>query len=392
MPDYSDYVAQLSDHGIKDEVYGMLYFESSRGCWWGAKHHCTFCGLNGPTMAFRRKDAEKVYREIVYLLQEYGCTRLFSTDNILAMEYFKDLLPKLASSNLGLQIFYEVKGNLRWEQLKLMRDAGITEIQPGIESFSSRLLQLMDKGITGIQNVQLLRWCAELDINTYYNILHGFPQERPEDYTGLDRLFLKLSHLNPPGLHPVMFERFSPYHSARDRYKLHLKAHSDYGFIYPASRVNLEKIAYMFEGFWEGQQRDSFELVDSAWRSLRTWKKYRGDIYCVYEEGPEGIKIADNRPRMAATAPRLQGFRLDAKLSALIRYCDECRTFPSIVQMMQRQFGVAVASERMVRQWVDQLVAQWFLYGEADRYVTLVVNQSKRHMLAAKSARAEALN
>ena len=32
-------------------------FESARGCWWGAKHHCTFCGLNGSTMRFRASPA-----------------------------------------------------------------------------------------------------------------------------------------------------------------------------------------------------------------------------------------------------------------------------------------------------------------------------------------------
>lgn len=31
----------------------MLLYEASLGCWWGEKHHCTFCGLNGTTMKFR---------------------------------------------------------------------------------------------------------------------------------------------------------------------------------------------------------------------------------------------------------------------------------------------------------------------------------------------------
>ena len=31
-----------------------LTFETSRGCWWGQKHHCTFCGLNGEGMGYRR--------------------------------------------------------------------------------------------------------------------------------------------------------------------------------------------------------------------------------------------------------------------------------------------------------------------------------------------------
>ena len=34
--------------------------ETARGCWWGERQHCTFCGLNGATMAFRSKTPERV--------------------------------------------------------------------------------------------------------------------------------------------------------------------------------------------------------------------------------------------------------------------------------------------------------------------------------------------
>src|SRR6185503_1042883 len=52
MPDYSDYLKEVERSGISKEMSILLPFESSRGCWWGAKAHCTFCGLNGGTMAF----------------------------------------------------------------------------------------------------------------------------------------------------------------------------------------------------------------------------------------------------------------------------------------------------------------------------------------------------
>ena len=29
-----------------------LLIETSRGCWWGERNHCTFCGLNGSSMSF----------------------------------------------------------------------------------------------------------------------------------------------------------------------------------------------------------------------------------------------------------------------------------------------------------------------------------------------------
>src|SRR3954465_271775 len=42
----------------------LMLIETARGCWWGAKNHCTFCGLNGETMGFRAKSADRVMTEI----------------------------------------------------------------------------------------------------------------------------------------------------------------------------------------------------------------------------------------------------------------------------------------------------------------------------------------
>jgi len=57
-PNFDEYFAQL-DNAFptwrEDKKDVWLPYEGSRGCWWGTRHHCTFCGLNGETMAFREK-------------------------------------------------------------------------------------------------------------------------------------------------------------------------------------------------------------------------------------------------------------------------------------------------------------------------------------------------
>src|SRR5262249_14390972 len=50
-PDFAQYYEQL-EYFLPDGLLApweeiWLPYESSRGCWWGQKHHCTFCGLNG---------------------------------------------------------------------------------------------------------------------------------------------------------------------------------------------------------------------------------------------------------------------------------------------------------------------------------------------------------
>jgi len=55
--DYDDYLASLNEKGLQTEP--SLLFETSRGCWWGERSHCTFCGLNGTTMNYRASTRQR---------------------------------------------------------------------------------------------------------------------------------------------------------------------------------------------------------------------------------------------------------------------------------------------------------------------------------------------
>jgi radical SAM superfamily enzyme YgiQ (UPF0313 family) len=48
-PCFEDYFAQLENAmpSWHETMQIWLPYESSRGCWWGARQDCTFCGLNG---------------------------------------------------------------------------------------------------------------------------------------------------------------------------------------------------------------------------------------------------------------------------------------------------------------------------------------------------------
>ena len=107
-PDYDDYFAQLAASQIGAEFQPILVFETARGCWWGQKHHCTFCGLNGEGMAFRAKSPPRVLHEIETLHAAFGVRRFAATDNILGMSHIDGVLGKLAERpSHGFRFFYE---------------------------------------------------------------------------------------------------------------------------------------------------------------------------------------------------------------------------------------------------------------------------------------------
>ena len=81
MPDYSDYMEEVklydSDFyqtAASDDKYifsTRLFLEGSRGCWWGEKHPCSCCALNGLKNVFRSKDTDRIYHEIKTLTEKY---------------------------------------------------------------------------------------------------------------------------------------------------------------------------------------------------------------------------------------------------------------------------------------------------------------------------------
>jgi ribosomal peptide maturation radical SAM protein 1 len=375
VPDYSDYLRALDRSGFRKVSKLRLFFESSRGCWWGAKHHCTFCGLNRTAMAYRKKDPDRVYSEILELAQKYQCLTLFAADNILPLEYFKQLLPKLAATDIDLQLFYEVKANLSREQIKTLREAGVKSIQPGIESFSSRILGLMRKGVTAIQNIQLLKWCSEYEIVPCWNILCGFPGEVPEDYKDFPSIFRLIAHLHPPAsIVEVTFDRFSPYFFDRENFRLKLKPLGAYRFIFPESRVNLERIAYHFEGDWEGQLTNMQVYISPLVEEWQIWKKQieARTIYCYYDKGPDYLIIYDNRPRMSGAPVACRRLYLSEQISAVYLFCDEHHSFQAISEAMRNRYGNDLSPEK-IQGWLDQLVFHGLMFRENDRYLSLAV-------------------
>ncbi len=370
VPDYSDYFVEAERTGIDRMAQVQLPFESSRGCWWGAKFHCTFCGLNRDTMAFRKKSPDRVYDELLEFASKYRCLTMNATDNIIDMDYFKELLPKLAESEVDFQLFYEVKANLRKDQIQRLAAAGVTQIQPGIESLNTEILRMMQKGVSAIQNIQLLKWCFEYDVEPSWNILYGFPGEHAGQYEELPNILRLLFHLPPPvGVTPVIFERFSPYHSNTAKYDLKLRPFPIYGLLYPESLVDYEKLAYYFEGEW-GQEQDPQDYIQPTIHAYSEWvnRWLKNEVLFYYERGPGFMTLHDNRP-LQNDGETLQGRKivLDELQSRIYLFCDRIQPLRAI-HKLQNEY-----TEEEIKSLLDQFVENGLMFREDDSYLSLAV-------------------
>jgi ribosomal peptide maturation radical SAM protein 1 len=329
VPDFADYFRALGGSRFAAAVRTGLPLETSRGCWWGAVRHCTFCGLNGSSMAFRSKSPGRVQEEIVELERRHGISRFETVDNILDMTYFQTLLPTLAADGGDRRkIFYEVKANLRRSQVEMLRRAGILWLQPGIESLHSSVLELIDKGVQAWQNVQLLKASRELGVRLSWNFLWGFPGESDDWYAEMAAWLPALEHLQPPsGVIRVRYDRFSPYHQRPGKYGLSLAPASAAAHVYPLPRPELLDLTYYFTD--EGRP-DVFSGVGGAIMAarpavqaiqalVRSWSIafWMGDppVLSVEDDG-EGLEIEDTRGCAVERRYRLTGLDRAVYLAA----------------------------------------------------------------------------
>lgn len=320
FPDFDDFFKDAIPDSDEYRREHRLIFESSRGCWWGQKNHCTFCGLNGSTMAFRQKSGQRAVQELEHLVEKYGkyTRHVTATDSIMPYNYFASFLPRLAELKLEISLFYETKANLKKQQIEAYRLAGLTAIQPGIESLSTDVLRLMRKGVSALQNVQLLKWCHEYGIAPNWNYLAGFPGERAEWYAPLPALVRKLKHLAPPiGVSTLRFDRFSPYTEHPEDFSItQLAPYPSYAHVYRGiESKELTDIAYYFVCHFDGEDNiDNY--VGDVFEELNDWKS-NAEKYALFH-----LPCGDCTLVFDARGACAKIFRLTGLVDRIFERCD----------------------------------------------------------------------
>ena len=368
-PEYDDFFERaeslrLLDRSTRREP--TLPFESSRGCWWGQKHHCTFCGLNAGGMAFRAKSTEKLLSELAELSRHYRTFKFEAVDNILPVSYLQDFLPQLIREGYHYSLFYETKANLRREQIKLLHEAGVKSIQPGIESLSSHVLDLMRKGVSAIQNVNLLRWAAYYKICVVWNLIWGFPGETKEDYVRQAELIPRLVHLQPPlSSSRIWMERFSPIFFDRELFPARtVRAEASYAYVYPEF-VDRERVAYFFDYEFEDSLPDSVytPVVHEAQNWQEAWRRTERPRL-TFRSSREFLQIEDRR-----SCTESLSYTLSGPLASLYAGCSDQPQSPAT---LRKKVGVDW-SESKIEKTLHGICSQGLMMSDGGLYLSLAI-------------------
>jgi ribosomal peptide maturation radical SAM protein 1 len=373
VPNFSNFfedIQKLSDDHKVDIKVNHLPVENSRGCWWGAKSHCVFCGIRDDDLVFRAKDAGNVLKTLEQLSNEYGIHSFRFSDYILPYQYFKTLLPDLALCKPKYELISEMKSNMNSERFRLLADAGFKEVQPGIESFNTQVLKNMAKGVSAIQNIHTILLGKQHGIRIHYNLLYGFPDDNKKEYQRLVCILPHLKHLDPPSTRlKVQVTRYAPFQTNPERFGIGI-AHYEpsYEIIFSGdylreSKFDLDQFCYYFDRPYQNSihLERLYECIDTivdAWkeeqrtRHVFLYSLRIGDLMEIHDGRviPEKIIMLDNH------------------MSHIINMCSDPISERQLLDHNRKEIGIIE-----LKHILDKLEEKGFLFRDGELVISLVI-------------------
>ena len=318
IPNFDDFFRTFREL-FPNEKNVHFMVEGSRGCWWGRKKPCTFCGLNGPARNYREKTTRRLADEIEELSVRYPEAKIcVFTDSILSRTQMKELPAEIKRRGLRLKFFSEIKANITEEDVRSLAGIGFVQLQPGIESLQDDILKIMNKGCRAIRQIETLKSCRTYNMQVAWNLLCGFPGETEEQMAEMAELLPKVMHLPSPNqLIHIVYQRYGEYTENAERYGLRLRPARAYDFVY-ADEDFIRRSAYIFEPIdeeelklcWDARKKgESYRKVQEIvtdWVSQR-WNLQRLDMY----DNGETIDIYDMRKIARSSVYTLDGLKVE---------------------------------------------------------------------------------
>ncbi|MDB5908154.1 MAG: Radical domain protein [Massilia sp.] len=304
IPNYSDYFLQASKSEYSSEIESnkVVLLEGSRGCWYGHKNHCTFCGIRAVKDPYRTVPTDQLLSTIDHLQGMWEPSLIYFTDAILSRDAFRNLLPKLQQKirdrSVRTDFFAESKSNLSPSEVRALSFANVRRIQPGIETFLTSTLLKMKKGATGVQQIELLKWCAAYQILPIYGLLLGTPGETRDDQYELADICAVLHHLPPPvGVNKLQVHRFSPMFEHPDSSGIKKIFPFPYQrLLYRYNDELLMKLCYEFdyavEPAIDSSEIESFRAVVDE---VAEWQACNHSVRKIYFASSSGAVVVDEK-------------------------------------------------------------------------------------------------
>lgn len=370
FPDFRDYFDQLQSSPLRGTFTPRLPFESSRGCWWGERCRCTFCGQASDALTYRAKSPGRALAELGHAVDHHSGLPVVITDEIVPEAYFDAVVPHLLRVAPRLQVVYlQIRPDLSRERLAALATAGVRRVEAGVESLGTSVLRLMRKGTTMITNVQFLKWARELGLDVVWNVLWGLPGESAADYQRMADLVPLLTHLQPPNtVGAFRLDRFSPVFEDAPGYGVgNLRPYPAWDLVYGLPSDRLARLATSF-AFDYGQPQPVERYTLPLAMRIADWKEQHRSSRLAFADEEERLVIFEGRPGFDAGEVTV----LDGDHRFLYAACAAARPAHALAAELSSVTARTVTAED-VEALLDPLVEQGLMVSEARRYLALAL-------------------
>ena len=379
IPDFTDYFTLLKSLSPDNSFFPTLPAEMSRGCWWRRPavgktfSGCAFCNLNRQWKGYRAKKPQQVVREVDILTTRYRCLSVAFVDNLLPRTSSGEIFQKLAGLKKDLHFFCEIRADTPREWLERMKRAGVAELQIGIEALSTRLLVKLNKGITAIENLAVMKTCEELGLVNASNLILHFPGSDQED---VDETLHNLEFAQP--YYPIQCVRFwlglgSPVWSNPVNFGLRsINNHPNWATLFPPEVFTMVRFPLQS---YRGDRTVQQKLWRPVQAKVKHWKRaytelHQGSFYkpiLGYYDGGEFLVIRQRRFRADTLTHRLVGSSRKIYL-----FCNQPRALAEI----QARFPKITTDQLL--DFLHMMVGKKLMFDENRRFLSLAVSAAAR--------------
>jgi len=160
----------------------VLALQASRGCPYSCMYYCPYGIVQG--RKYRARSAKKVVEDIGMLISKYHIKALqfrdpiFGLDKKRAVEFAKLIAAKGIKIKFGIETRLDI---LNKEFVKALFDAGLRNINVGIETVNEEVSKLNKRKLIGVKHQEeIIEYCEELGINVSAFYIFGLIGDNEE--------------------------------------------------------------------------------------------------------------------------------------------------------------------------------------------------------------------
>jgi hypothetical protein len=287
---------------------------------------------------------------------------------VLPLSVCRKLFNNLAGLKMDFKFFAEVRAIISESIIKQMKNAGLEELQIGIEALSTSLLRRMNKGTRVIDNIQIMKICEMYGIVNASNLLIQFPQSTVAE---VEETLENLEFVRPfRPLRPVRFwlGLESPVWCNPKKHGLSvIFNHPNYRYLFPSSLIN--QLTFTIQGY-RGDIQAQRLLWKPVVKKVNQWRKdYMQMVH--HGSGKPLLHFRDGRTFLIIEQHRPNDDPLKHRLTSNSRkiylFCQKPRSFKRISSKF------SYLSQENIQTFLNVMVSKRLMFEEKECYLSLAV-------------------